>query len=286
MNCLITGRTGFIAQHLIRKLQLDGHNVMGTGCLIKDYSAGKIDAVIHLAAQAGIRPKHQKAIAQYEANVLQTVSFLDLCVKYKVKKFIYISSSSVYGNPVYLPTPEYSDTDRPLCHYAATKKAGELACHTYHHMYGVDVACLRPFTVYGPGQTSNMAIPVFTKLIHEGKQVPVFGNGSIERDYVYVQDVVDGIVGALNVDHGYDEYNIGTGKPLSILSLIGIIAYKLGKPADIKYLFLPNGEAESAYADISKAKNRFGYSPKFCIEDGLDQYIKWYLKEGGKENAV
>lgn len=279
MNILITGRTGFIARHLIHKLQMDGHTVMGE-FLLTDYNCmNKMDAIVHLAAQAGIRPEEQKAVVQYEANVMQTVNILDLCVKYNVKKFIFISSSSVYGTPLYLPVMERQETDRPLCHYAATKKAGELACHTYHHVYGLDVAVIRPFTVYGPWQTTDMAVPLFTRLIRNDKKVPIFGDGSIQRDYVYVQDVVDAIALALNVEHGYSEYNIGTGIPTTTPILAVAIAKKLKKTVIIDYLPLAIGEAGSAYADISKAKEKFGYFPKYTLEEGLDRYIHWYLKE-------
>jgi len=280
MNTIITGRTGFIAKHLIKKLQDDGHVVMGAYSLVESYSAGAIDAVIHLAAQAGIRPEQQKAVTQYEANVMQTVDLLDLCVKYKVKKFIFISSSSVYGTPLNTPVLETSITDKPLCHYAATKRAGELACYTYHYLHGIDVAILRPFTVYGPGQISNMAIPVFTRSIYKGEPITVFGNGYIQRDYVYVQDVVDGIAGALSMQHGYEVYNIGTGYSVSIIYLIRAIEQKLGKTAEIYYQPLPNGEAQNNYANIKKARDKFGYSPKVSIDEGLEKYIDWFLKEG------
>jgi UDP-glucuronate 4-epimerase len=281
MNILITGRSGFIARHLIDAIQNSGN------CVIGSYNAsdafcgnGKIDAVIHLAAQAGIRPEQQKAIPQYEANVMQTISFLDLSIKYNVKKFIFISSSSVYGTPEHTPVSEDDVTDRPLCHYAATKKAGELACHTYHYLYGLDVAVLRPFTVYGPGQTSRMAIPTFTHLIDKGQEVIVYGNGSIKRDYVYVKDVADGIIKALDVSHGYSEYNIGSGMPLSTIDLIKTIEDKLGKKARIKFIPLPEGEAQDNYSNINKAKSKFGYSPKFPFDEGISNYINWYRKEG------
>lgn len=281
MNILITGRSGFIARHLIDAIQNSGNCVIGSYNISDAFCGnGKIDAIIHLAAQAGIRPEQQKAIPQYEANVMQTIGFLDLSIKYNVKKFIFISSSSVYGTPQHVPVSEDDVTDRPLCHYAATKKAGELACHTYHYLYGLDVAVLRPFTVYGPGQTSRMAIPTFTHLIDKGQEVTVYGKGTIKRDYVYVKDVVDGIIKSLEVSHGYSEYNIGSGMPLSTIDLITTLENKLGKKAQIKFVPLPEGEAQDNYANINKAKSKFGYSPKVSFDAGISNYINWYQKEG------
>lgn len=280
MNILITGRSGFIARHLIDAIQNSGNCVIGSYNISDAFCGnGKIDAIIHLAAQAGIRPEQQKAIPQYEANVMQTIGFLDLSIKYNVKKFIFISSSSVYGTPQHVPVSEDDVTDRPLCHYAATKKAGELACHTYHYLYGLDVAVLRPFTVYGPGQTSRMAIPTFTHLIDKGQEVTVYGKGTIKRDYVYVKDVVDGIIKSLEVSHGYSEYNIGSGMPLSTIDLIITLENKLGKKAQIKFVPLPEGEAQDNYANINKAKSKFGYSPKVSFDEGISNYINWYRKE-------
>lgn len=281
MNILITGRSGFIARHLIDAIQNSGNCVIGSYNISDAFCGnGKIDAIIHLAAQAGIRPEQQKAVPQYEANVMQTIGFLDLSIKYNVKKFIFISSSSVYGTPQHVPVSEDDVTDRPLCHYAATKKAGELACHTYHYLYGLDVAVLRPFTVYGPGQTSRMAIPTFTHLIDKGQEVTVYGKGTIKRDYVYVKDVVDGIIKSLEVSHGYSEYNIGSGMPLSTIDLITTLENKLGKKAQIKFVPLPEGEAQDNYANINKAKSKFGYSPKVSFDAGISNYINWYQKEG------
>lgn len=280
MNILITGRSGFIARHLIDAIQNSGNCVIGSYNISDAFCEnGKVDVIIHLAAQAGIRPEQQKAVPQYEANVMQTISFLDLSVKYNVKKFIFISSSSVYGTPQHVPVSEDDVTDRPLCHYASTKKAGELACHTYHHLYGLDVAVLRPFTVYGPGQTSRMAIPTFTHLIDKEKEVTVYGEGTIKRDYVYVEDVVDGIVKSLEISHGYSEYNIGSGESLSTMDLITILENKLGKKVKIKFIPLPEGEAQDNCANIDKAKSKFGYSPKVSFETGISNYINWYRKE-------
>jgi len=273
MNILVTGRTGFIARHLVRRLSEEGHTVIGFYGLQSFYCSKTIDAVVHLAAQAGIRPNEQDSLLQYESNVMATVNILDLCVKYKVKKFVFISSSSVYGNPSYLPVKEEQDTNHPLCHYAATKKAGELACHTYHHLYGLDITVLRPFTVYGPGQRSSMAVPVFTSLIREGKKVVVFGDGKIQRDYIYVADVVDGIIKSLFDYRGYAEYNLGTGTPTSISDLISKISICLNRAAEIQYVPVEKGEALSAYASVVSARNQLGFEAKYALEEGLRNYI-------------
>jgi UDP-glucuronate 4-epimerase len=237
----------------------------------------KVDAVVHLAAIAGIRPANQVATTQYDTNVIQTVRLLDKCVENGVRQFVYISSSSVYGNNAKVPFSENDNTDKPLCHYAATKKAGELVCYTYHHLHGIDVACLRPFTVYGPGQTTEMAIPLFTKRIHQQKAITLYGNG--ERDYVYVDDMVDAIVRVLDRIHGYEIYNIGTSVPISLLTLVGIIERTLNKKSSIMtYEQAHKGEAKRTYADISKAERMLGYKPKVGIYEGIDRFVKWYLE--------
>ena len=267
MKVFCTGRSGFIGSHLAGELFRLGHDVVRR----IDEDA---DAVVHLSAKAGIRPDKQDAAGHYEINVAETLNLLEWCVAAKVKKFIYISSSSVYGTPARIPVVETDVTDRPLCHYAATKKTGELACHTYHVMYGLDVAVLRLFTVYGPGQTTDMAIPYFTRLIRSGEKVPVFGDGSTLRDYIYVGDAVDAIIGALTQDHGYQEYNIGSGIPFSIMEVVRHIEEYWGKEANIMYLPMPAGEAGDNYANIEKAR-RFWPGPKWKFWQGLQQYNKW-----------
>jgi UDP-glucuronate 4-epimerase len=279
MNVLVTGSEGFIGKHLVRSLQDINHKVI-THNGVKSFENVNIDAMIHLAAVAGIRPDKQDAFQHYNDNILQTLTHLDSCVRYGIPKFVFVSSSSVYGNSDSGPFSETDNTDKPLCHYAATKKAGELACYTYHYLHGLDIACVRPFTVYGPGQKTEMAIPLFTKQILFGKKLSVFGNGNTLRDYVYVQDVVDGIIGTLSINHGYEIYNLGSEKASTTLELIRLIENRLGKKANsIEFDYNTLGEARYTYSNNFKAKIRFGYSPKVDIVEGIDKYITWYLKE-------
>lgn len=280
MKVFINGSSGFIGQYVLQVLQRQGHKISWTFNSPFD----EVDAVIHLSAQAGVRPSEQIAFNQYNSNVMQTINLLEQCREYKLKKFIFISSSSVYGNPSRACIKETDRTDRPLCHYAATKKAGELACYSYYEQYGMDVTVFRPFTVYGPGQNNSMAIPTFTRLISEGKPVTLFGDGSVMRDYVYVQDVAEWIVRALYLRNGFDVYNLGSGEPTPLNWLVEEIGHKLGKSVEIKYVPFPKGEAGSAFANIKEVERALSYSPEVMIDEGINKYIDWYLKE--EKNAT
>ncbi len=311
---LVTGGAGFIGSNLIDKLLTEGHQVIcfdnfdyfynpvakwknleqanknknftlvsGNISDIKDiqkaFSISPVDAVVHLAAQTGVRPSKQNSQLHLNINMLGTVNVLELCKDYNVKKFVFASSSSVYGNNHKIPFSETDRVDRPICSYAATKRSIELMSYTYHYLSGIDVVCIRPFTVYGPRQRLEMAIPLFTKLIYQEKPLAIFGDGSTRRDYIYVDDVVSAIISILGKNHGYEIYNIGTSKTTSVLELINMIENKLGKTS--KKIFEPMhiGEAKQTYADISKAQKNFGYSPKFTISEGLDNFIVWFLKD-------
>lgn len=313
-NYLVTGGAGFIGSHLIDRLLEEGNkvicfdnfdnfynpvmkwgnvtphvnnknfklvsgNVVDKRSLEKAFQEGKIDAVIHLAAQAGVRPSVQNPGLHFEVNVLGTVNVLEFCNKYNIKKVVFASSSSVYGNHLTVPWTEDLKTDSPLCPYAASKKAGELLCYTYHHLYNIDTACIRPFTVYGSRQRLEMAIPLFTKLIHSRKPLTVNGDGSTLRDYTCVFDVVEGIVRILGRYQGYEIYNLGTSILTSLTTLINEISTRLNVSPIINYSPAGVGEAKLTYADITKAHSHFGYVPEYTIQKGLDHYIEWYLKE-------
>ena len=311
---LVTGGAGFIGSHLIDHLLDEGHQVIcfdnfdyfynpvmkwrnleqanknpnfnlvsGNISDIKDiqkaFIVNPVDAVVHLAAQAGVRPSIQNSQLHFNVNVLGTINILELCKDYKVKKFILASSSSVYGNNDKVPFVETDNVDHPLCPYAATKRSAELMAYTYHHLYNIDVACVRPFTVYGPRQRLEMAIPLFTRLIYQEKEITIFGDGSTKRDYTYVDDIVSGVVKILNQKHGYEIYNLGTSKTVSLMELIREIENRLGKIAYKKFESSHVGEAKQTYADITKARERFGYNPQFTIKEGIKQYVDWYLED-------
>lgn len=290
MKIFLTGSSGFIGSRFIQMFN-DKHEIVGYE---KDVVTGldwylthtPFDVVIHMAGVAGIPPDKQNAIEHYQTNVMATVKLLELCVKAGIKKFIYISSSSVYGNAD-LPTDEEAESSLPLCHYAATKKAGELACHTYSHQYGMDIAVLRLFTVYGPGQRTAMAIPLFTSQISKGEKLSIYYSNDKsaytgKRDYVYVDDVVEAIEFSLNLT-GFNIINIGSGECYDNFEVAGMIAGSLGETMSYEYLPLPIGYAQSTLADISRAKAVLGFTPKIDIREGVKRFVEWY--KGGK-NAL
>ena len=320
-NILVTGGAGFIGCHLIDRLLAEGHSVVCfdnfdnfynpimkwgnvthhaknksfklVSGLVNDMRSFKkafsngLNAVVHLAAQAGVRPSMQNPVLHSEVNVSGTINMLELCRTYGIKKVVFASSSSVYGNHDTVPFQEDANVDKPLCPYAASKKAGELICYTYHHLYGMDISCIRPFTVYGSRQRLEMAIPLFTRLIFEGKPLTIYGEGNTKRDYTHVSDVVDGIMRILYVNAGYQIYNLGTGEVTMLNHLIQMISEHLGKRTmpDLHYEPRGIGEAIITHANIEKAKRMLGYSPKMKIYDGLKEYVDWFLEEVRK-NAI
>jgi UDP-glucuronate 4-epimerase len=201
-----------------------------------------------------------------------------LSKQYKIKAFIFGSSSSVYGKNTKIPFSEDDKTDSPISPYAATKKAGEVLCHTYNYIYGLNIVVLRFFTVYGPRGRPDMAPYLFTKNILEGKPITVFGDGSSKRDYTYISDIVEGIISALNKDLGYQIFNLGDSKTISLKQLISIIEQHTGKKAKIIRKEMPKEDVPVTYADISKAKRYLNYSPVIDIKTGMKSFINWFTK--------
>jgi len=274
---------------------------------------GGIDLIVHLAARAGVRKSIENPSLYYQVNVLGTVNLLELCKKYNIKNFIFASSSSVYGNrhdanpsgifgtsirmntnntnnkkELIKPFSEKDKIDNPISPYAASKKAGELICHTYHYLYNINIACLRFFTVYGPCGRPDMAPYKFTELISKGKEIQVFGDGSTYRDYTYVDDIVSGILAAVDYIKGnksvsasnggskYEIFNLGNSKPIELKYFIKVIEKAVGRKAKIKQFSKQPGDVEKTFANISKAKKLLGYNPKISIEEGMDRFVKWY----------
>lgn len=320
MTILVTGGAGFIGSHLVDRLLKEGHRVMALdnfddfydpkmkrrnlaqaslhpsfrliegdlrdeGLLEETLREEKIQAVVHLAARAGVRPSIQDPILYAEVNLRGTLCLLEACRRNGVGRFIFASSSSVYGNNPKVPFSEDDPVDHPISPYAATKKAGELLCHTYHHLYGLDIACLRYFTVYGPRQRPEMAIHRFTRQIHRGEKISLFGRGDSQRDYTYIDDAIEGTLLALERKHGYEIYNIGESQTISLSELVAILEKKLGKPAFIEHRPAQPGDVERTYADIRKSQQRLGYRPKVRIEEGLTRFVQWYLSEGVQRPA-
>jgi UDP-glucuronate 4-epimerase len=309
MKVLVTGAAGFIGSHLSERLLIKDWSVVGVDnfddfydpqikrhnirdCLknknfqlveadIRDGAAmdkvigDGIEVVVHLAARAGVRPSIAQPLLYADVNVNGTVVLLESVKKHKVGNFIFGSSSSVYGNNKKVPFSEEDNVDFPISPYAATKKAGELICHTYYHLYNVDITCLRYFTVYGPRQRPDLAIHKFAKLIEEGKPIPVYGDGTMMRDFTYIDDIIDGTVAAIEKCSSFNIYNLGESRPISVNDLITEIEKALGKKAVKEYLPPQPGDVERTYADVTKAVNELGYDPRTKIEDGLAKFVAW-----------
>ncbi len=311
MNILVTGAAGFIGSHVCEYFIKQKHTVVGIDnfdpfysrkiknlnleqlilnnnfrfyetdiqdkeALNSIFSSNKIDIVVHLAAKAGVRPSIDSISEYYEVNVNGTVNILESMRNNGVKKLLFASSSSIYGNNVKVPFSENDPVDHPISPYASTKKSGELLCHVYCHLYDFDITCLRFFTVFGPRQRPDLAIHKFTRFIDEGIPIPFYGDGTTSRDYTYIDDIVNGISCALNNLEGYKIYNLGESRIINLKSLVEMIEKLLGKKALLKMMPLQPGDVTTTNADISKARKEIGYAPKFDIESGICEFINWY----------
>ena len=234
--------------------------------------------IVHLAAKAGVRPSIQHPVAYQKSNVEGTAKILDLAKEFGVKKITFASSSSVYGNNKKVPFSESDNVDFPISPYAATKKAGELLCYTYHHLYGMDITALRFFTVYGPRQRPEMAIHKFTRLIDRGKPIEVYGYGKPQRDFTYIDDIIQGILKTVDNLNGFEIINLGESHTIATNELISLIEKALGKKAIRRELPMQPGDVDRTFADISKAKKLLGYQPTTPVEVGIGKFVDWYLK--------
>lgn len=311
MKILITGAAGFVGSHIGEYFLNQGNQVVGvdnfddfypryfkeanlegqkqhtgfqfyeadirdTPIMDKIFAEEKIDLVLHLAAKAGVRPSMENIGAYYDVNVTGSISLLETMRKHHVKKLLFASSSSVYGNNPKVPFSESDRVDDPISPYASTKKSGELLCHVYSHLYGFDITCLRFFTVFGPRQRPDLAIHKFTRLIDLGKPIPFFGDGNTARDYTYVDDIVNGISCAAQNLSGYKIFNLGESRTITLKQLVEVIEQAVGKPAILNRLPMQQGDVNITYADISKAKLEIGYNPQFNLETGISNFVKWY----------
>ncbi|MEN6309201.1 MAG: SDR family NAD(P)-dependent oxidoreductase [Anaerohalosphaeraceae bacterium] len=307
---LVTGAAGFIGSHLCERLIRDGLTVVGLDnfdpfydiAIKKKNIAGLIqssrfklvqgdirdrtqveavlqsdtfDAIVHLAAKAGVRPSIADPAGYVDTNLNGTVVMLEAARAAKVKKFIFASSSSVYGNNPKTPFSETDNVDFPISPYAATKKAGELICYTFSHLYQMDMTCLRFFTVYGPRQRPDLAIHKFARLIEQGKPIPMYGDGSMERDFTFIDDIINGVVAAIERCSGYHIYNLGESRPVRLDTLIAEIEKALGKNARIELLPEQPGDVKRTFADVDRAVRELGYCPKTHLADGLKQFVAW-----------
>ncbi|MDH3253589.1 MAG: GDP-mannose 4,6-dehydratase [Acidobacteriota bacterium] len=310
---LVTGGAGFIGSHVTQRLMSRGDrvtilddfndfydparkranvaafdgNVEIIEADIRDretidslFKRGSFDGVIHLAARAGVRPSLAEPVLYEEVNCIGTLHLLEAARHHGPAVFTFGSSSSVYGINSKVPFSEDDVVNQPISPYATTKRTGELLCFNYHHLYDLRVSCLRFFTVYGPAQRPEMAIHKFTDLLANGRSVPLFGNGQSRRDYTYVDDIVDGVVAALDLAPAFEIFNLGGAETTRLGDLVNWIAEELGVEPRIERLPDQPGDVPITYADISKATRMLAYAPKVQIRQGLRQFIDWYRHKG------
>lgn len=248
---------------------------------LKEVFSNKIDSIMHLAAMAGVRPSIEDPALYYDVNITGTVNLLEKCRENNIKKFVFASSSSVYGNNEKVPFAEGDRVDNPISPYAATKKSGELLCHTYHHLFDMNIACLRFFTVYGPRQRPDLAINKFTSLILENKEIPFYGDGNTSRDYTFVEDIVNGIVSSINYVNTdqkiFEIFNLGGDKTVSLIEMVETIEEVLGKKAKLNRLPMQPGDVNRTCADINHSKEVIGYNPQTTFKEGIKKFIEWKM---------
>ncbi len=242
-------------------------------------TAHAFDAVVHLAARAGVRPSLEQPQLYTEVNVNATVSLFELCRAAGVRKVVFASSSSVYGNRDGGPFHESDNTDRPLSPYGSTKKAGEVIAHVYSHLYGFSIACLRFFTVYGPRQRPDLAIRKFVRHALRGERIPVYGDGTSRRDYTHVADIVSGILGAIawveQSEGRYGIFNLGSSSPIELKTLLAGIEAGVGKTLLIDRLPPQPGDVYQTFADTTLAEQELGFRHDVNFNDGLRDFIEW-----------
>jgi UDP-glucuronate 4-epimerase len=242
-------------------------------------------AIVHLAARAGVRPSIQNPRLFERANVQSTLNLLECAREFEIKRFVFGSSSSVYGATSRAPFSEDQVECRPISPYAASKLAGELYCYTYAHLFKISCVCLRFFTVYGPRQRPDLAIHKFIALLESGKPIPKFGDGTTGRDYTFVDDIVNGVLSALTwtglskYSVPFEVFNLGNSHPVKLNELIGAIEKVTGRTAVIEQFPDQPGDVPLTWADVSKARRLLGYEPKTRLEDGLNRFLKWYREQ-------
>jgi UDP-glucuronate 4-epimerase len=315
-NILITGGAGFIGSHLLDALMKDAnkrvviidnfndfyhpaikdaniaHHPRGGNFVVykaditdassikEIFASHNFDCVVHLAAQAGVRPSLENPLAYEETNVRGTYVLLEAARINEVPQFVFGSSSSIYGINAKIPFSEDDHVWQTISPYAATKLAGEAACHTYSYLYGMRVVCLRFFTVYGARQRPDLAIHKFARLMEAEKPIPVFGDGTSRRDYTYIDDIIAGIVAAMNYQKSqFEVINLGESQTVELRYLIELLENALGKRAMIDRKPLQAGDVPITFADVSKARRLLGYDPQTKIEDGIKKFVEWFKNQ-------
>lgn len=317
MKILVTGGAGFIGSHVAEKLVqrgdriciLDNFNdfydqaikeaniaklsehpdvkvvrgdIRDSGLLAELFESEDFDAVVHLAAMAGVRPSLKDPLLYADVNIRGTQLLLKELEERPRIQLVFASSSSVYGANQKVPFAEDDRVPTPVSPYAASKRAGELFCCTHHHLYGNDVCCLRFFTVYGPRQRPEMAIHRFVRNVLDGDAIPFFGDGSTRRDYTYIEDIVQGVIGALDRSSGFAIYNLGESQTISLTELVDAIGEVCGKTPIIDRRPAQAGDMLHTYADVAKARRDLGYDPKVGLREGLERFLSWYRDQENK----
>jgi UDP-glucuronate 4-epimerase len=236
--------------------------------------------MVHLAARAGVRPSIDDPTGYVRVNIEGTTCVLEAARRLSGVRFVYASSSSVYGNRTDGPFRETDRVDDPISPYAATKKAGESLCYTYHHLYGLPVTCLRFFTAFGPRNRPDLAVAKFTALIERGEPVPVYGDGATRRDYTFIDDIVEGVVRAADRCRSFAVYNLGNSRPVDLSQLVETIGAALGRTPRIQRQSMQPGDVAQTYADVSLARRELGYAPATTLEEGIRRYVAWFRTEG------
>lgn len=309
MKILVTGGAGFIGSALSLRLSNEGHEVIvldnfndyydvslkrarqrsllkGVTVLEGDITDEKFlneiftkyqfEVVCHLAAQAGVRYSVENPSVYIDTNVRGTQLLLETMRQHNVMRMIFASSSSVYGNTTQVPFSENAPADLPVSLYAATKRAGELLAHTYVSLYGMHITCLRFFTVYGPWGRPDMALFKFSELIQKGKPIDVYNEGKLQRDFTYIDDIVDGFNSAIERPHGYEIINLGNGSPVALLDFIQLLEKEFGVTAQKNMFPMQEGDVFETYANTNKANALLGYEPKVTLEEGVRRFVSWY----------
>jgi UDP-glucuronate 4-epimerase len=312
MKILVTGGAGFIGSHLVEALLVKGHRVSvvddfndfynpltkrqnlqpfisdirlhpadirDKNAVLNAVSAEKPEAIVHLAARAGVRPSISHPELYIETNITGTLHLLEASKATGVERFIFGSSSSVYGASRTTPFREEQVLTQTLSPYAATKVAGEHLCSNYAYLYGIHAVCLRFFTVYGPRQRPDLAIRKFTDLIHHGKPIDVYGDGSARRDFTYIDDIIQGVLNSIEYPGPpFDIFNLGESETIELRQVITEIESALGKNCTINFLPPMPGDMPVTSADISKARRLLGYAPTTRIQSGVQKFVEWYLR--------
>jgi UDP-glucuronate 4-epimerase len=258
-----------------------GCNICDESAMTHIVSSHRPDVIVHLAARAGVRPSLAEPLLYEEVNVRGTMVMLEAARRYEVKKFVFASSSSIYGAANSVPFSEADFVNLPISPYAATKIAGEKICFTYSHLYGLATVCLRFFTVYGPRQRPDLAIRKFIEMIDAGETITVFGDGSTGRDYTYITDIVDGIVGSIDHTCTFETFNLGNSRPVTLNQMISTIEAAVGRKARVCTLPDQPGDVPITFADISKAERLLGYYPKVSFEEGIQRFVEAHLSRTG-----